>query len=80
MEEEVIDGKGIIPDGATEIVEYEFMCCTSLQSIEIPDSVTEIGAYAFDGCTSLQSIEIPDSVTEIGRGGHLVAALAYNQL
>ena len=62
MEEEVIDGKGIIPDGATEIVEYEFMCCTSLQSIVIPASVTVIGHNAFIGCTSLQSIEIPDSV------------------
>ena len=47
MEEEVIDGKGIIPDGATEIVAYEFMGCTSLQSIVIPASVTVIGHNAF---------------------------------
>lgn len=65
MEYEVIDGKGIIPDGTTEIAFQAFKGCNSLQSIEIPDSVTKIGWSAFEGCTCLQSIEIPDSVTEI---------------
>ena len=65
MEYEVIDGKGIIPDGTTEIAFQAFKGCTSLQSIVIPDSVTEIGRWAFVHCTSLQSIEIPDSVTQI---------------
>lgn len=67
MEYEVIDGKGIIPDGTTEIAFQAFKGCNSLQSIEIPDSVTQIGDEAFSGCSSLQSIVIPDSVTEIGR-------------
>ena len=67
MEYKVIDGKGIIPDGATEIRVSAFKGCNSLQSIEIPDSVTQIGDEAFTGCSSLQSIVIPDSVTEIGR-------------
>lgn len=67
MEYEVIDGKGIIPDGTTEIAFQAFDGCTCLQSIEIPDSVTQIGDEAFSGCSSLQSIVIPDSVTEIGR-------------
>ena len=67
MEYEVIDGKGIIPDGTTEIAFQAFKGCNSLQSIEIPDSVTQIGDEAFSGCGSLQSIVIPDSVTEIGR-------------
>ena len=65
MEYEVIDGKGIIPDGTTEIAFQAFKGCNSLQSIVIPDSVTEIGRWAFAHCTSLQSIEIPDSVTQI---------------
>ena len=56
MEYKVIDGKGIIPDGATEIGWAAFKSCTCLQSIVIPDSVTKIGKSAFDGCTSLQSI------------------------
>ena len=50
MEYEVIDGKGIIPDGTTEIAFQAFKGCNSLQSIEIPNSVTEIGASAFQGC------------------------------
>ena len=50
MEYEVIDGKGIIPDGAKEIVESAFKGCACLQSIVIPDSVTKIGKSAFDGC------------------------------
>uniref|UniRef100_UPI00402A4B13 leucine-rich repeat domain-containing protein n=1 Tax=Candidatus Cryptobacteroides bacterium TaxID=3085639 RepID=UPI00402A4B13 len=65
MRYEVIDGKGIIPDGATEIEYYAFGGCTSLQSIVISGSITKIGREAFKGCTSLQSIVIPDSVTEI---------------
>ena len=66
MEYEVIDGKGIIPDGTTEIAFQAFKGCNSLQSIEIPDSVTKIGLMAFWRCSSLQSIVIHDSVTEIG--------------
>ena len=66
MEYEVIDGKGIIPDGTTEIAFQAFKGCNSLQSIEIPDSVTKIRWSAFEDCTSLQSIVIPNSVTKIG--------------
>lgn len=56
MEYEVIDGKGIIPDGTTEIAFQAFKGCNSLQSIEIPDSVTQIGDEAFRGCNNLTSI------------------------
>ena len=55
---EVIDGKGIIPDGTKEITESAFKGCSSLQSIVIPNSVTKIGLMAFRSCTSLQSITI----------------------
>lgn len=65
MEYEVIDGKGIIPDGATGIRNSAFENCTSLQSIAIPNSVTVIGRYAFFDCSSLQFIVIPDSVKYI---------------
>ena len=53
---EVIDGKGIIPDGTKEITESAFKGCSRLQSIVIPGSVTVIGREAFSDCTSLQSI------------------------
>ena len=55
-----------IPDSVTEIGNYAFSGCTSLESITIPDSVTSIGYRAFSGCTSLESVTIPDSVTSIG--------------
>lgn len=65
MEYEVIDGKGIIPDGVTEIGKEAFAGCTNLQSLVIPNSVKVIEEGAFGDCTSLQSLEIPNSVTEI---------------
>ncbi len=58
----------IISDGITEIGNFAFCDCTSLESITIPSSVTKIGDNAFYGCTSLESIKIPGSVTEIGYG------------
>ena len=66
MEYEVIDGKGIIPDGTTEIAFQAFKGCTSLQSIVIPNGETRIDTSTFEGCGGLQSIVIPDSVKEIG--------------
>ena len=65
MEYKVIDGKGIIPDGATEIGWAAFRGCTSLQSIIIPNCINSIDIAAFGCCTNLQTIEIPDSVTRI---------------
>ena len=62
----VVDGVGIIPEGATEIGEDAFYDCKNLTSIVIPDSVEEIGAFAFKDCTGLTSIVIPDSVEKIG--------------
>ena len=62
----VVDGVGIIPEGATEIGEDAFYDCKNLTSIVIPDSVEKIGDDAFCGCTGLTSIVIPDSVEKIG--------------
>ncbi len=54
--------------GVTEIKDYAFDGCTSLESVTIPDNVTTIGKYAFYECTNLESVTIPDSVTSIGGG------------
>ena len=63
---EIKDGVAIIPEGTTEISNYAFDDCRTLESIVIPESVTEIGYAAFFRCTSLKSITIPESVTKIG--------------
>lgn len=55
-----------IPDGVTDIGNYAFMQCSSLNSIKLPDSVVNIGEYAFYGCFTLTSINIPDSILRIG--------------
>ena len=55
-----------IPDSVTEIGDYTFYNCTSLESITIGNGVTSIGARAFGYCTSLTSFTIPESVIEIG--------------
>lgn len=55
-----------IPDSVTEIRDFAFYGCKSLESITIPDSVTRIGMWAFHECSMLTSVTIGNSVTEIG--------------
>ena len=55
----------VIPEGVTEIGEWAFWSCDSLESVIIPEGVTRIGAAAFGDCDSLESIIIPEGVTEI---------------
>ena len=55
MEYKVIDGKGVIPDGATDVGEGAFKNCVGLQSVVIPDSVTKIWSSAFCGLLLSQS-------------------------
>ena len=66
MEYEVIDGKGIIPDGVTEIGKEAFAGCTNLQSLVIPNSVKVIEEGAFYYCTSLKSIIISSFASDSG--------------
>ena|GEM_PF-7006683 len=68
---DVIDGEGIIPEGATKIEEFGFWYRDNLKHIVIPPSVKAIDRYAFARCTNLESIVIPPSVTEIGEGAFL---------
>jgi hypothetical protein len=58
-------GKVTIPSTITQIGNYVFANCSSLESIAILNSVTSIGIYAFSNC-GLTSVMIPDSVTSIG--------------
>ena len=66
-----LDGKPAasisIPGSITEIKNYAFYNCLSLESVTIPDTVTIIGGSAFYNCSSLESVTIPDTVTTIGK-------------
>lgn len=63
---EIKDGVAIFPEGTTQISNYAFDDCRTLESIVIHESVTEIGYAAFSRCVALKSIIIPKSVTKIG--------------
>lgn len=56
----------VIPNRVTEIKDYTFYKCSSVESIVLPDTITTIGSSSFSGCTKISSIVIPDSVTTIG--------------
>ncbi len=55
-----------IPVGVTEIPDYTFSNCTSLQYMVLPNTLTIIGNYACYGCTSITYIELPVTLTEVG--------------
>ena len=63
---DIVDGKFVVPEGVTGIGNDAFCGCKSLTEIHIPDRVTSIGDYAFYGCESLTEIHIPEGVTSIG--------------
>lgn len=59
---------GDIPDAVSEIGDYAFRNCSSLDSINIPDSLKTLGSFAFYGCSSIDSkIVLPDSMTTVGK-------------
>lgn len=68
---EIKDGVAIIPEGTTEIGNYAFHGCTSLESITIPKSVTVIGDSAFNGCTSLTTLTLPTAVKKIEKSAFI---------
>ncbi|MGN1104128.1 MAG: leucine-rich repeat protein [Candidatus Coproplasma sp.] len=51
----------------TNIDNYAFRYCDSLQTLTIPEGVTYIGRFAFYGDKSLTRLDVPASVDYIGR-------------
>lgn len=47
-----------IASGVTEICDYAFYGCDSLETISISESVSKIGAFAFSQCLSLSEIKV----------------------
>ena len=56
----------IIPDNITDLGEYAFYNCSSLNSVKLPAGITTIGNCTFKGCVNLTSIIIPSGVISIG--------------
>ena len=54
-----------MPDSVTEIGEWAFQGCTSLESITIPKNVKTLGFASFSGCTSLTQVILPDDLERI---------------
>ena len=66
INEELLQGDIVIPEGTKKIGDYAFYHCSGLTRVTIPDGVTSIGDSAFYECSGLTSVTIPDSVTSIG--------------
>lgn len=68
-----------IPSGVTEINEYAFAGCTSVQKVTIPSSVMSIGEDAFAKCNQLTGVYITDvqKWCEIAFGSETANPLYY---
>lgn len=55
-----------MPSTVTDIAEYAFWNCESLQKVSLSGNLKAIPAYSFANCKSLTDIVIPYSVNEIG--------------
>ena len=55
-----------IPNTITNIGDFSFKGCTSINTIKMPGSLKSIGKWAFQMCTMLKHVEVPDSVISIG--------------
>lgn len=53
----------------TQIGQYAFRLCTSLQEVILPEGIVKISSGGFSQCKALEEITIPNSCTEIGSLG-----------
>ncbi len=54
------------PSNETEIPNYCFFNCKTLNKVNITNNITKIGNYAFSGCTNLSVIDLTDGLQEVG--------------
>ena len=50
----------------TEIGQYAFQSCATLQNAVFAEGLTTIGSYAFSGCGGLTALNLPNSLTTVG--------------
>ena len=48
------------------VLDWAFLACSNLESVNIPEGVIQLGEGAFSDCTKLNSIELPESILTIG--------------
>lgn len=56
----------VIPDQLTEVKNFAFARCKSIESVVLHNELQSIGIGAFYACTGVDEIIIPESVTTIG--------------
>ena len=62
------DAKAITLPTVTEIGDFGFALCSSLEYVDIGNSVLNIGQFAFNECSSLVELTIPSATKAIGLG------------
>ncbi len=55
----------VIPDSVTEISDYVFEDCESLEKVTIGNGINKLPAYLFQDCANLNTLIIPGNVGEI---------------
>lgn len=65
------DTNVVVPDTidglpVTEIGNYAFSDCSSIETVEIPPSITRIGYEAFEMCDNLETFTVGENIEEIG--------------
>ena len=55
-----------VPSGITEIDDFTFASCDSLNSVVLPSSLTRIGFGGFVGCSSITTISLPSGLKTLG--------------
>lgn len=68
-----ISGDIVIPETfkrkpITEIAEYAFSNCKSIDTVTMPDTVVSIGKHAFKNCTRMTEIKLSSNLETIGIG------------
>ncbi|KAK8896754.1 hypothetical protein M9Y10_014671 [Tritrichomonas musculus] len=56
------------PDHITDIPDFAFFKCTTIQKVVTSIQLKVIGKYAFFGCHSLTNIFVPETVETVGKG------------
>lgn len=61
-----LNGKYVVPDTVTTLVDYCFDGCDKLTELEVGNSVTAIQTSAFGTCTHMKTLTIGNGVQDVG--------------